>query len=165
MESFDELFNKFFGKRLKKDDTNTNDELKKMFKLIDNIGEFDTIDEDNIGEFDTIDEAFEQEIEKTLGKPYKIEFYNEGNTFYEKRIWHTSIGDMVKLIITTDPSLLGRPYMKPIEEEKKDEKSLKEQMKKAIEEEKYELAGELRDEINKLENKEPKKKVRKTKKK
>lgn len=85
-----------------------------------------------------ISEEVEKQMDMTLGKPDIIEHYNEGNMFFEKRIWHTADGDFIKLIATDDPSLINLNQV---------QKPLEEQLTEAIEKEEYEKAAAIRDEI------------------
>lgn len=135
---FDDLFNEFFKRNKINPEDRISDSLKgeaeKMIKMLQNFNELDNIDE-----------AVEREMDKTLGKPDKIEFYTQDEMFFEKRIWHTPTGDVVKLIATDDPELLT-PQIKLTPE--KAEKSLTELMNEAIASEEYEKAAYIRDEIN-----------------
>jgi len=76
----------------------------------------------------------------SLGDPNKVEFYNEGDVFYEKRIWHTELGDVVKIIISDEPFFQVSPIP---------EKTLEENLAIAVENEDYEKAAVLRDLIKK----------------
>lgn len=137
MQTFDELFNEFFKrnniKPEDKIDSSLKDEAKKMIDLLTNF---------NVT--DNIDEAIEKEIDASLGKPDEILFYNEGNMYFEKRIWHTATGDLVKLIVSDDPSILVAPA-KP--------KTLQEQLDEAVETENFEKAAAIRDAIKKSKRK------------
>lgn len=137
MKTFNELFDDFFKrnniKPEDKIDSSFKDEAKKMIDLLTNF---------NIT--DNIDEAIEKEIDETLGKPDKVEFYNEGDMFFEKRIWHTATGDLVKLIVSDDPSILVAPVKS---------KSLQEQLDEAVESENFEKAASIRDAIKKTKRK------------
>lgn len=164
MKTFDELWNEFFdSKRSKKSkgDNPLKDDIKKLIQRLDDFNNSDANDE------------IEKEIENTLGKPHKIEYYNEGHIFFEKRIWHTPTGDVVKIIASDDPSLFGQPQLKQIEE-KAPEKSAKDKLDEAVASENYEAAAKYRDIIKEENNKnrniisnllEEHKKKRKTKKK
>jgi len=147
---FDDLFNEFFKRNKIKPDDRISDSLKdeaqRMISMLQNFNEVENVDED-----------VEKEMDISLGKPDKVEFYNEGNMFFEKRIWHTPSGDIVKLIATDDPDLLVPPIkVAPILE-----KSLTEKMDEAVANEDYEKASAIRDEINR--NRKPKKIRKKTK--
>jgi len=75
-----------------------------------------------------------------LGKPDKIEFYNEGPIFLEKRTWFTEHGNVVKIIVSDEPSLNMTPF---------EEKPLEEQLYDAVVDENYEKAAVIRDLIAK----------------
>jgi excinuclease UvrABC helicase subunit UvrB len=150
---FDDLFNEFFKRNKINPEDRISDSLKdeaqKMIKMLQNFNELENIDE-----------AVEREMDETLGKPDKIEFYNEGNMFFEKRIWYTPTGDVVKLIATDDPDLLT-PQIKLSPVKQISEKSLTELMNEAIANEDYEKAASIRDEIKRGQA--PKKIRKKTK--
>jgi excinuclease UvrABC helicase subunit UvrB len=86
----------------------------------------------------------EEDIDKTLGPPDRIEFTNEGNLFFEKRIWKTENGDIVKLISTDDPMF---ERIEPVRE------VLKKQLEDALEKEEFEKAAAIRDLLKKGEKK------------
>ena len=116
-KTFDELYGEFFNKnnkqpikRKRKSKTDIEDMLSDPTKL-------------------------EHHIDK-LGKPDKIEFYNEGMFFFEKRTWHTKHGDVVKIIVSDEPSLNIPPF---------EEKPLEEQLYDAVVDENFEKAAILRD--------------------
>ncbi len=128
-KTFNELFDEFFKKQ--NEVNNIIGDIKEETKrIIDILAK--------IQDSTSIDEAIEFELDKTLGKPDKIEFYNENGLYYEKRIWHTPNGDMVKLIVTDDPTLIIAPP---------EPKTLKQQLDEAIESEDYEKAAIIRDKI------------------
>jgi hypothetical protein len=114
-KTFDELYGDFFKK---------NDETPKKRKRKDNI--IDMLTNPN---------KLEEHIDN-LGKPDKVEFYNEGIIFFEKRTWYTKHGDVVKIIIYDEPSLNIPPF---------EEKPLEEQLYDAVVEENFEKAAVLRD--------------------
>jgi len=141
-KTFNELFDEFF----KKNNINPSDKIadsikgdaKKMIDMLTRVKNVDNIDEE-----------VEKQIDTELGKPDKIEFFNKGNVFFERRIWHTQNGDIVKLLVTDEPTLKVAPAP---------EKSLKEQLDEAVEAEQFEKAAAIRDEM-----KRQKKLVKKTK--
>jgi hypothetical protein len=123
-KTFDELYDDFFNKN-SKSINKTNTKKDDLFDMLTNLNKL------------------EEQIEK-MGKPDKIEFYNENDVFFEKRIWYTENGDIVKLIISDEP-FIEIPTIK--------EKSLQEKLTEAIAEEDYEKAVEIRNEINKNKKK------------
>lgn len=126
-KTFNELFDDFFSRNNKADDQFKN-ELKKML---------DKLAKSN----DSIDENMEKKMDESLGTPDVIEFYNEGPMFYERRIWETPNGKLVKLIVTDDPSLVQAPIP---------EKSLEEQLEEAVANEEFEKAAAIRDKMLQL---------------
>jgi hypothetical protein len=143
MKTFDELFNEFFKRNNIKPEDKISDTLRdEAKKMIDILTKIKNLDED----IHSIDEEIEKSIDEELGKPDKIEFFNEDNLFYERRIWHTPNGDLIKLLISDDPTLINAP---------KFEKPLQEQLDEAVAEENYEKAAAIRDRMN------PKKKITK----
>lgn len=136
-KTFDELFEDFFKRNnIKPEDKigdGIKDEAKKMMDMLINFKDVEDINE-----------AVEKEIDATLGVPDKIESYNEGNIFFEKRIWHTPTGDLVKIIVSDDPSLRIAPVQP---------KNLEKQLEEAVAGEHFEKAAAIRDEINKLKKK------------
>jgi hypothetical protein len=131
-KTFDELFNEFFKKNKVNPEQNIQDELKnEAMELLNMLtGNITT----------NIDEAMEQQFDENLGKPDSIEFYNEGDVFFEKRTWYTDKGNLVKLIISDEPNL-------PPQEEK--ERDLETELNNALENEEYEKAAIIRDLIKK----------------
>jgi hypothetical protein len=141
-KSFNELFDEFF----KRNNIKPNDKLSDVAK--DNAKQMiDMLT--NSKDVENIDETTEKEIDATLGKPDKIEFYNEGPVFFERRIWHTPNGDLVKLIVTDEPTLNASPVP---------EKDLKEQLAEAVATEQFEKAAAIRDEIKKRKKEQKNKK-------
>jgi len=132
-KTFNELFDDFFKKNNIKPTDKLTDEAKanakKMIEILTNIT-------DNT----KIDEAQEQLMDKKLGKPDRIEFFNEGDTFFERRIWVTPNGEIQKLLFSKDPTLILPPIPS---------KPLQEKLDEAIAEENYEKAAAIRDEMKK----------------
>lgn len=121
-KTFDELYNEFL---------NNKNKLVKVKKPKNK-------QQDVVSNMLTDAENLEKYI-KNLGKPDKIEFYHEDGVFFEKRIWHTEHGDIVKIIFSDEPPFNMFP----------NSKSLEEKLSEAIADENYERAAALRDEINK----------------
>jgi len=139
-KTFDDLFNDFLKNnkpkknqnqsRIKNEDS-PNEELRNDIKnIIDMVTNLS-------GAID------EEQIDSKLGKPDKIEHYNEGNVFFEKRTWYMEQGELVKIVITDDPTLNLQPKTKTLQEE----------LDEALAEEKYEKAAEIRDRMNKKHKK------------
>lgn len=91
------------------------------------------------GDNPKIDENQEKEMDEQLGKPDKIEFFNEGDTFFERRIWHTPTGDIQKLLFSKDQTLIITPQPKDLQKE----------LEVAVENEEFEKAAAIRDEMKK----------------
>ena len=141
--NFDDLFNEFFRRRRNvinpfNQMNRMQDEVRKMMDMLMNF--------QNVS---NIDENLEKQVDFSLGEPHKIETYSDGVVFYEKRIWHTPNGDIVKLVVSDRP-FNNTPKEKPVVKEK----SIQEQLDEAIAKEDYLKAAELRDKLNP-----PKKKV------
>lgn len=132
-KTFDELFNEFFKKNKVKPEQKIQDEFKNeamdlLNMLTGNLAN------------NNIDEDIEKHFDENLGKPDSIEFYNEGDVFFEKRTWYTDKGNLVKLIVSDEPNL-------PPQEEK--ERDLETELNNALENEEYEKAAIIRDLIKK----------------
>jgi len=136
-KSFNDLFDDFFKRNKIRPEDDMNESIREeIIKMIDMLSKFNSIEINE--EF----EGLESEIDKELGNPDKVEFYSEGELYIEKRIWYTPDGELVKLIVSDDPSLLSKP-----------KKTLKEQLEEAVEAEDYERAASIRDEIKKSKKK------------
>lgn len=137
MKTFDELFNDFFKRNIFKSETKRTDELKeeakKMIDILNKMNDIET-------KMNEIDESIEKNIDDNLGKPDKIEFFNENDLFFERRTWHTETGDLIKLIVSDDPTFGKTPKIT---------KTLQQQLDEAIEVEDYEKAAAIRDKMQK----------------
>jgi hypothetical protein len=131
-KTFDELFDDFFKRHNIKPEDKIEGPMKDdVMKIIDLLSTFNGSEDINPDEEELFDEA--------LGKPDKIEFYNDGNLFFEKRIWYTDKGTLVKLIVNDDPMIPVEPLIK---------KSLEQQLTEAVDSEEFEKAAAIRDKIN-----------------
>ena len=130
MSNFDELHNDF----LKGQNNKPVDEKTKMvldiIKKIHEVGENEFLADRN-------------DLDIKLGKPDKVEYYNEGDMFFTKKTWITPIGDIVKTTMSEDDTLIPAPS----------EKTLEEKLDEAVSEENYEKAAAIRDEIKKQKRK------------
>ena len=133
MENFDDLFNKFFGKKKKEEEEFMDKEAK---KIIDMINSFKNINGDGNYTGEEL-EKLDDELEIKLGEPDEIEYSTDGEMYFEKRMWYKASGVIIKTLISDEPL------------EKIPELSLQEQLQKALDVEDYELAAELRDKIKK----------------
>ncbi len=140
-KDFDDLFNEFFKKL--NDDESRNPLKDETSRLIEMLKKIDLMAKG-------IDETLEGEMDSALGKPDKIENYIDGGLHFERKIWHTPTGDIIKLIINDAPNPIDTSV---------DEKPLAVQLTEALANEEYEKAAKLRDLISP-----PKKKVGRPKK-
>jgi excinuclease UvrABC helicase subunit UvrB len=130
MSNFDELHNDFLkGQKRKPIDEKT----KMVLDIIKKIHE--------VGENQFL--ADKTDLDMKLGKPDKVEYYNEGDMFFTKKTWITPIGEIIKTTISEDDTLMPAPS----------EKTLEEKLEEAVSEENYEKAAAIRDEIKKQKRK------------
>ena len=132
MKTFDELYDEFFGgdkpkksRRGKKspDSGKLGDEMKRMIESLSN--------------FRQITDADEQfEIDNEYGPADKVEYFMEDELFFKRSTWSVEDGEIVKLEVSDVPF-------------EEDSKTLEELLQDALESENYELAAEIRDEMNK----------------
>jgi hypothetical protein len=141
METFDDLFNKFFGKKKEEEDF-INKEAKKIIDMIDSFKHINPDGNYTGDELNKLDE----ELDIKLGEPDEIEYSSDGEMYFEKRMWYKPLGVIIKTLVSDEP--LGPPT--PPEPEL----PLNEQLEIAVNEENYELAAELRDKIKKAVAKE-----------
>ena len=133
MKTFDELYDEFFGgdkpkksrRSKKKPDTGKlGEEMKRMIE--------------SLSKFRQITDADEQfEIDNEYGPADKVEFFTEDDLFFKRSTWVVEDGEIVKLEVSDTPFDVEEP------------KSLEELLQEALEVENYELAAEIRDEMNK----------------
>ena len=140
MENFDDLFNKFFGKKKEEDDF-LNKEAKKIIDMIDSFKHIKPDGNYTGDELNKLDE----ELDTQLGEPDDIEYSSDGEMYFEKRMWYKPLGVIIKTLVSDEP--FEAINLKP-------ELPLNEQLEIAVNEENYELAAELRDKIKKAVAKE-----------
>lgn len=140
MENFDDLFNKFFGKKKEEDDF-LNKEAKKIIDMIDSFKHIKPDGNYTGDELNKLDE----ELDTQLGEPDDIEYSSDGEMYFEKRMWYKPLGIIIKTLISDEP--FEAINLKP-------ELPLNEQLEIAVNNENYELAAELRDKIKKAVAKE-----------
>jgi hypothetical protein len=140
MNTFDDLFNQFFGGKRNKKEKNGDDPLnfhkakdeniKKLIEMISNMEEI------------TNPETAGQ-IDEQLGEADRVEYYEEDGMYFEKKTWKVFGGEMVKVLMSDEPF------------DKKEEPTLtlQEQLEEAVKNENYEIAAKLRDAIKKEEKK------------
>jgi protein-arginine kinase activator protein McsA len=129
MSKFDELFNDFMG-----DEANNKNEssdiMANLFKKLSNLNSFDK-------------NGMMEELNESLGEPDEFKNFEENGVFFQKQIWNTKHGQVIKTIIS------DVPFAKQKSEAKKTRIPLEVQLLSAVEEENYELAAKLRDRIAK----------------
>jgi len=139
MSKFDELFNDFMndgGNNNNKDETS--DIIPNLFKKLSNLNNFDK-------------NGMMEELNESLGEPDESKNYEENGMFFQKQIWNTKHGQVIKTIVS------DVPFAKQKTEAKKTRIPLEVQLVNAVKEENYELAAKLRDRIAKREVKKNKK--------
>lgn len=129
MSKFDELFNDFMG-----DEANNKNEssdiMANLFKKLSNLNSFDK-------------NGVMEELNESLGEPDEFKNFEENGVFFQKQIWNTKHGQVIKTIIS------DVPFAKQKSEAKKTRVPLEVQLVNAVKEENYELAAKLRDRIAK----------------
>jgi len=138
MSKFDDLFNDFLNEspNNKKDDSA--DMMSNLFKKLSNLNNFDK-------------EGMMKELDSKLGEPDEFENYEENGVYYQKQIWNTTHGQVIKTLIS------DVPFKNKKTETKKTRVPLETQLEVAVKEENYELAAKLRDRITKRNEKKNKK--------
>jgi len=133
MKTFDELFDEFFnendkgkkrGRKPKTKNDEFGDELKNLMNTLSN--------------FKQITDADEQfEIDNEFGEPDRVEFFRDEDLYFKRSVWVVEDSEVVKLEVSDQPFDIEEP------------KSLEELLQDALDSENYELAAEIRDEMNK----------------
>jgi hypothetical protein len=130
MDKFDDLFDDFMnnlGGDKKDNDKNL------INKIFDNFTDLNSFDKGLI--IDGLNE--------TLGEPDKLENYEENGVYFQKQIWNTKHGQVIKTILS------DVPFSKEKSRRREIKIPLEVQLETAVKEENYELAVKLRDRINK----------------
>ncbi len=133
-KSFDDLFNEFLNNKEEEKKDSMSEESKRIMDIIKTLTSNKNIDE-----------STENFIDITLGEPDSIETYSDGLVNFEKRVWHTPTGDIVKIIMSDIQDDFSPIQNKPIKKETSVPKSLQEQLDEAISNEEYERAAKIRD--------------------
>jgi DNA replication initiation complex subunit (GINS family) len=137
-KSFDDLFNEFFNRKPK-----TNEEIAKIReeekKFFENLSNFIESKKD---------ESLEKMFDQNLGEPDEIENFQDGDLFFERRIWNTPTGQIMKLLVSDDPSKFIKQTQTQKVNKKVVEKTLEIQLQEAVEAEDFEKAAQIRDLIN-----------------
>ncbi len=143
-KTFNDLFNEFIKNRKTNPSQDIFDILKNEAKSI--LEKLESGEELSNHE---IDEETEKEFDMSLGEPDSIEYYDDGELYYERRTWHTKKGDLVKLIVSDVPLVKETPTPKKRKTSKEKIEDLERQLNEAVENEDFEKAAVLRDKINK----------------
>jgi protein-arginine kinase activator protein McsA len=129
MSKFDELFNDFMN-----DGANNKDEssdiMANLFKKLSNLNSFDK-------------NGIMGELNESLGEPDEFKNFEENGVFFQKQIWNTKHGQVIKTVIS------DVPFKETKSITKKTRVPLEIQLETAVKEENYELAVKLRDRISK----------------
>lgn len=147
MSEFDDLFDAFFNRNNKdrknkkdnqeKKDNDSNSHLNeaksRMMDILKNITNLN------------INDDVEKQIDNDLGEPDSVQFYTENGLYFEKRIWITENGHLVKLLVSETPFENSSPKS---EKKQVEPKTLQEQLEIAVKDEDYIKAAALRDLIN-----------------
>ncbi len=138
MDKFDDLFDAFMNNG----DNNKKDENKNLFNdIFDKWADFNALDKDLI--IDGLNE--------TLGEPDKLENYEENGVYFQKQIWNTKHGQVIKTILS------DVPFNKEKSKKREIKIPLEVQLETAVKNEEYELAAKLRDRISKRDKNKTKK--------
>lgn len=138
MSDFDSLFNDFMNNKSNNKKNEAENFMDKLFNKLNNnsnISDRDIFDHINgLKNFDT-----------SLGEPDKVISYEEDGMYYQKRVWETEYGKVIKTVISEVPF----SEVKSKSTVKKPRIHLEQQLETAVKEENYELAAKLRDRIAK----------------
>ena len=135
-KSFDDLFNEFFNKRKADSNDRMKEEARKIIESLTNFVQSDKT------------ENIERMFDQNLGEPDEIENYQEGDLFFERRVWHTETGDIIKLLVSDNPDNFITKTQNKKPTQKVVKKTLEIQLDEALAVEDFERAAELRDLIN-----------------
>jgi hypothetical protein len=131
MSKFDELFNDFMNDgRNNNNKDESPDIMANLFKKLSNLNSFDK-------------NGMMEGLNESLGEPDFFKNYEENGVFFQKQIWNTKHGQVIKTIVS------DVPFAKQKTEAKKTRVPLEVQLVNAVKEENYELAAKLRDRIAK----------------
>lgn len=138
MDKFDDLFDDFMNN----EENNKKDGNENLFNhLFDKWANLNPLDKDLI--IDGLNE--------TLGEPDKLENYEENGLYYQKQIWNTKHGQVIKTILS------DVPLNKEKSKKREFKIPLEVQLETAVKKEEYELAAKLRDRISKRDKNKTKK--------
>jgi protein-arginine kinase activator protein McsA len=130
MSKFDDLFNDFLNDKSNNKKDDSADMMANLFKKLSNLKNFDK-------------EGMMKELDSSLGEPDEFENYEENGVYFQKQIWNTKHGQVIKTVIS------DVPFKAPKTQIKKQRIALEVQLENAVKVENYELAAKLRDRIAK----------------
>lgn len=117
MDNEHDYFNDFFN--IHKDKEKMKEAARKMIEVMKNLERVEKI---------------EKHLDDNLGEPDKTEGFTDGILMFERRIWFTPEGEIIKVVVTDTASTYEKP--------------LSQQLSDALEIEDYERAVIIRDKIN-----------------
>jgi excinuclease UvrABC helicase subunit UvrB len=138
MSKFDDLFDDFLNNNSNEKKDYSSEFMVNFFKKLSNLNNFDK-------------EDIMKELDSSLGKPDEFENYEVNGVYFQKQIWNTKNGQVIKTVIS------DVPFNEVKTKVKKTRVPLEAQLEIAVKEENYELAAKLRDRITKREAKKSKK--------
>lgn len=130
MSKFDDLFNDFMGEDSNKKRDDSSDIMANLFKKLSDNKNFNK-------------NSIMEKLGDSLGEPDMFENFEENGVYFQKQIWNTKHGQVIKTIISDIPFKETKPTIK------KTRIPLEVQLETAVKEENYELAVKLRDRIAK----------------
>lgn len=90
-DKFDDFFNEFFGNGKENNDESNEDE------------KFDKEQNESVEKFINMISESDGNIEDTFGNPDEIEYFEEDNFYFERRIWNTVGGRIIKISMIEPP--------------------------------------------------------------
>ena len=130
MSKFDELFNDFMGEDSNKKRDDGADIMGNLFNKLSSLNNFDK-------------NGLMNDLDHSLGEPDRFENFEKNGFYFQKQIWDTKHGQVIKTVIS------DVPFKGTKSETKKTRIPLEIQLETAVKEENYELAVKLRDRIAK----------------
>ncbi len=130
MSKFDDLFDDFLNGKSNNKKDDSADMMANLFKKLSNLKNFDK-------------EGMMKELDSSLGEPDEFKNYEENGVYFQKQIWNTKHGQVIKTVIS------DVPFKGSKTQTKKQRIPLEVQLEDAVKVENYELAAKLRDRIAK----------------
>ncbi len=134
MSKFDDLFDDFLNGKSNNKKDDSADMMANLFKKLSNLKNFDK-------------EGMMKELDSSLGEPDEFKNYEENGVYFQKQIWNTKHGQVIKTVIS------DVPFKGSKTQTKKQRIPLEVQLEDAVKVENYELAAKLRDRIAKRDAK------------